>query len=64
VVRDKHEVFWAVVHEKMKQLFGELQWNDEGKMTRVTRETRVEAVKKQAERKFAGAYEDACQRLG
>jgi hypothetical protein len=60
-MKGRNEGFWAVVHHRMQQLFDELQWDDLGKMTR---EKRVEAVKKQAELKFDGAWDEASELWG
>ncbi|KAF1843248.1 uncharacterized protein K460DRAFT_407614 [Cucurbitaria berberidis CBS 394.84] len=51
--------FWEVAQERMTELFGELDWEELKNLGTVER---VERVKRQAEDKFAGANEEACER--
>jgi hypothetical protein len=53
------EGYWMVVEERMQDLFRELRWSELGRMTQ---ENRVKMVRDQADRKFAGAWEEAMQK--
>ncbi|CAO2652712.1 Nn.00g021230.m01.CDS01 [Neocucurbitaria sp. VM-36] len=51
--------YWAVAKERMTDLFREIDWEELRSLGVVER---LERVKKQADEKFAGANDDACER--
>jgi hypothetical protein len=53
--------YWALVPERMEGLFKELSWDT---LKALPREDRVEAVKEQAQAKFADAWEEVIERAG
>jgi hypothetical protein len=58
-INNQDPAYWVVAQERMEELFLELEWDV---LKSLAREGRLEAVKKQAEAKFAGTWEEACKK--
>jgi len=52
-MRPLNKGFWGMAQDTMRELFGELDWNA---LFVLPRSQRVEVVKEQAEKKFAGVW--------